>query len=96
VSSWGDHPPAEVTAIAHQDPDPVTFPPSDPRSYLLEECIQARQEILGVMAGMDDMPWLGFFPEAKICVLDTIHSLRRALLKIEDGIKLLTDVPGKG
>ena len=48
------------------------------------------------MAGMDDMPWLGFFPEAKICVLDTIHSLRRALLKIEDGIKLLTDVPGKG
>ena len=98
MSSWGDHPPAEVTPRSCSRPDPVTpgDAPLDPRVLVLGDCVQARQEILGVMAGMDGMPHLSCFPDSKVHVLDAFHDLRRALLHIEQAITSITDEPRKG
>jgi len=97
VSSWGDHPPAEVTLEAAAPAIAVTLgdAPLDPRILVLGDCVQARQEILGVMAGMDGMPHLSCFPDSKVHVLDAFHDLRRALLHIEQAITSITDEPKK-
>jgi len=88
----------EVTLEAAAPAIAVTLgdAPLDPRVLVLGDCVQARQEILGVMAGMDGMPHLSCFPDSKVHVLDAFHDLRRALLHIEQAITSITDEPRKG
>jgi hypothetical protein len=90
----------KVTAPAALGPDPVTpevtaggleqlrgVTPSDLWKLVMTDCIQARQEVLGVMAGMDDVPHLHRFPQTKVRVLDAFHDLRRALIHLDEAIK---------
>jgi hypothetical protein len=53
----------------------------------MSDCIQGRQEVLGVMAGMDDTPHLHRFPLTKIHVLDAFADLRRALIHLDEAVK---------
>jgi hypothetical protein len=86
-----------VTAPAAAELDPVTPSSSDLWKLVLTDCIQARQEVLGVMAGIDDMPHLTRFPVTHIHVNDALGKLRGALLFLDVAIQeIQAEIPEKG
>ena len=94
VSSWGDHPPAEVTPRSCSRPAAVT-----PSTWeeIMSDCIQGRQEILGVLAELDPgIPPADRFPHAEAHIGEAIGSLRKAIYSLNAAIETLTTESGKG
>jgi len=82
----------EVTAIAGQGPGTVT-----PTTWkeIMSDCIQGRQEILGVLAGLDPgIPPPVRFPVTEACIGAAIDHLRKAVFAMDGAIaSIQTELP---
>ena len=82
----------KVTAPAGQVPDPVT-----PSTWedVMGDCIQARQEVLGVLAGLDPgIPPSVRFPQTEAYIGDAIDYLRKSAAALDAAIASIhTEIP---
>jgi hypothetical protein len=97
----------KVTAIAGQVPDPVTpevtpeaaapAPAVTPSTWkeVMGDCIQARQEVLGVLAGLDPgIPPPVRFPQTEAYIGVSIDYLRKSVSALDAAIaSIQTELP---
>ncbi len=78
--------PGEVTAPPAA-PDELVTPVRDVRwMILVEELMESRKEIRGVLAGFDELSYLEAFPKTKLLVNDAMNGLRKSLVCLDEAI----------